>query len=143
MKNNVIRFVQNNYNVYDYSFEDLLEVIFDNDPDLDKSICKSGWVDKDGELHDEEFFLEESGQVLCGKILTSYKECEAFNGETNVYRETFITRSGECLIFYTTYDRNNEDEKCKMFRFCPTDQSLADEEKWDVINELFYMYYKS
>lgn len=146
MKNNVIQLVQNSHSMYDFDFESLLEMILDQEDDLDKPICKSARLDKDGKQYDEEFFSNRDGEIICGLILTSFKECEAFDGELNIHREIFVTRSGECLVFYATYekiyDRNNDEEKNRVYRFFPTDQSLLEEEKSEAINELFYRHYK-
>ncbi|CAM5734370.1 hypothetical protein SAFG77S_11614 [Streptomyces afghaniensis] len=145
MKNNVIRYVENRYDMFDFDFGGLLSIILDQQYDSAKPICKSARVDQEGKYYDDEYFLNKGGEIICGIFATSFKECEEFDGEITVYREIYITTSGECLVLYATYKKTNGpidgEEHSRICRFFPIDQSLSDEEKWEAINELLYKHY--
>ncbi|MCC3359416.1 hypothetical protein [Bacillus sp. REN16] len=143
MKNNAIEIPVYRYNMFDYDFaEDVLTCALDNS-DF-KPICKGAWVNTDGEYFDEKLYLDAvDGKAICGKFLLSYEV--ALDGEVRISKDFFITNSGECLVFYTTYEEayggKNDEKQYRMQRFIARNQILSAEEKWDCIFEVIYGLY--
>ena len=143
MKNNAIEIPVYRYNMFDYDFaEDVLTCVLDNSEF--KPICKNAWVTGDGKYFDEEIYLDDAdGKAICGKFLLRHEV--AIEGEVKIFKDFFITDSGECLVFFTMFEEvyggKSDEKQYRMQRLISRDQSLSSEEKWDCILEVLYKFF--